>query len=151
MHREELVRRLNSSIECLLARDRALLEFDVNERSITHKLAEYLQTFFPEYNVDCEYNRNHGAVKTLELPTHLNQWDDTQARTVFPDIIVHQRGTDTNVLVIEVKKTTGGNEQFDLDKLSAYRRDLAYEHAAFLKLRTGIENPGVEILRFIPE
>src|SRR5690348_14899528 len=152
MKRQAVSQRLNWAIEQLIARDRALLEFDLNERTITHKLAEHLQQAFSEYDVDCEYNRNQGDIKTLELPEHINNsWDDTQARTVFPDIIVHRRGTGTNVLVIEAKKTNGGDEAFDLLKLHAFRQELGYEHAVFLRFRTGEANPGVQDLRFVDE
>ena len=48
-------------IKCCLQKlrklDKDLLDINVNERTITHKLAEYLQKHFPEFNVDCEYNR----------------------------------------------------------------------------------------------
>jgi len=42
----------------LLQNDSLLVELNANERSITHKLAEYLQLEFAAWNVDCEYNRN---------------------------------------------------------------------------------------------
>ncbi len=37
--------------------DYFLVKNDVHERAMTHKLAEYLQLQFPDYDVDCEYNR----------------------------------------------------------------------------------------------
>jgi hypothetical protein len=151
MNRDEVSKRLAWALDQLIARDRSLLEFDLNERTITHKLAEHLQQAFREYNVDCEYNRNQGRIKTLELPDSSNSWDDTDARTVFPDIIVHRRGTDTNILVIEAKKTSGGDEAFDLQKLYAFRYELGYEHAVFLRFRTGRADPGVQILRYVDE
>jgi hypothetical protein len=148
---EEAHARLSRAIGQLFANDRILFEFDVNERTLTHKLAEYLQQEFPEYNVDCEYNRNLSNIKTLKLPNSPNPWDDTEARTVFPDIIVHRRGTNTNILVIEAKKTSGGDEAFDLDKLRAFRHELGYEHAVFLRFHTGEANPGIQVLRFLDE
>jgi hypothetical protein len=54
---------------CDLVKDHGfLLEHNLNERSITHKFAELLQRVFPEWDVDCEYNRNHDKMKTLNLP-----------------------------------------------------------------------------------
>jgi hypothetical protein len=147
---EEAHARLNRALGQLFANDGILFELDVNERTLTHKLAEYLQQAFPEYNVDCEYNRNHRNIKTLILPNNLNPWDDTEARTVFPDVIVHRRGTNTNVLVIEAKKTSSGDEAFDLQKLRAFRDELGYEHAVFLRFRTGEPNPGAQV-RFLNE
>ena len=48
-----------------LKNDGYLLENDVNERSITHKFAVYLENEFSEWDVDCEYNRNGIDKKTL--------------------------------------------------------------------------------------
>jgi hypothetical protein len=40
----------------------------------------------------------------LLVPTSIEA-NDTAAITVFPDIIVHHRGLEDNLLVIEMKKT----------------------------------------------
>lgn len=37
-------------------KERYLLENNANERSLTHKLAEYLNLEFQDFDVDCEYN-----------------------------------------------------------------------------------------------
>jgi hypothetical protein len=87
------------SVRLVCARDSFLLEHAAHERSITHKLAEYLQLEFPDYNVDCEYNRHGLAAKLLprECSGHAQEF-------VFPDIVVHVRGNDgSNLLVIEAK------------------------------------------------
>lgn len=67
--------------------------------------------------------------------------DDTTATTVYPDIIVHRRGLDDNLLVIEMKKTANLQSQsrdFDLDKLRAFQRErYHYQYALYLQLRTG--------------
>ncbi len=54
---DEIKRIVNCSLQKLRRLDNYLLDIMVNERTITHKLAEYLQEHIPEYNVDCEYNR----------------------------------------------------------------------------------------------
>ena len=89
--------------------DWKLLKSDVNERSITHKLAIYLQENFPNFDVDCEYNRDGLDPKMLNLPVSNILDNDTEAKTVFPDIIIHERGTKNNILVIEVKKSSNRN------------------------------------------
>lgn len=108
-------------------KERNLLEANVNERSLTHKLAEYLQTVFPGWSVDCEYNRLGQMVKRLPPPERSNS-DDTEERTIFPDIIVHKRGTNQNLLVVEAKKTTNRltGDKEKLCGLTAYG-DYAYE------------------------
>ncbi|MFZ6022126.1 MAG: hypothetical protein ACOYT9_01485, partial [Patescibacteria group bacterium] len=55
------------SVQCLIKNDRYLLENEINERSQTHKLAEYLQAILPNWNVDCEYNKNLNRSKELGL------------------------------------------------------------------------------------
>lgn len=53
-----IIKGINIAISELCEKDRHLLSHDLNERTIAHKLALYLQEEFQEYNVDCEYNRN---------------------------------------------------------------------------------------------
>lgn len=141
--------RVGSAINKLLQRDVDLLRLDLNERAITHRLAIYLQDEFPGWDVDCEYNRNHDQVKQLRFPEGECRPDDTNARTVFPDVIVHKRNTDQNLLVIEVKKDSNTeSEEYDLEKLRAFRSELGYGNAAFIKLRTR-RNPGAEPIRWL--
>jgi|CXWL01.1.fsa_nt_gi hypothetical protein len=123
-----------------MAHDAELLRFDVNERSVSHRLALYLQAEFPRWMVDCEYNRDRAHKKALELPLTPISWADTKARTVFPDIVVHRRGTDDNLLVVEMKKTTLGDAaDFDRDKLRAFVAQFGYECGAFVPFTTGTE------------
>jgi hypothetical protein len=132
--------RLPKALNQLVQEEPELFVFGVNERSMTHKLAEYLQPLFPGWHVDCEYNRKgHDNTKTLHLPIEGTKTDDTEARTVFPDIIVHRRGGPENLLVVEVKKSTNRAHQFDLQKLEAFVEQLGYQYAAFVELIVGEE------------
>ena len=146
--KDELERIVKFSLKKLRSLDKKLLEIKVNERTITHKLAVYLQQNFPEFNVDCEYNRDEGneiddLVKKLKLPTNKVSWDDTEAKTVFPDIIVHNRGTqEQNLLVIEVKKSSSSlSGKVDRNKLIAFTKDhYNYKFGLFLKINLVNEN-----------
>lgn len=124
------------ALETLLKRDAYLLEVDANERSISHRLAMYLQAHFAELDVDCEYNRDGIEPKKLR---HLNlspDSEDTDAQTVFPDVIVHVRGTRKNYLVIEMKKSTNNvPRKIDYAKLEGYKRELGYTYALFVELK----------------
>jgi hypothetical protein len=141
---------LDSAIRQLIARDSQLLVLDVNERSVTHKLAEYLQDEFPTWDVDCEYNRDHDDPKRLDIQREEVSTDDDQGVTVFPDIIVHKRDTDENFIVIEVKKNTNSRgDDYDMRKLNAFKAELGYRHAAFLKLRTAPGSIGIDDPRWI--
>lgn len=136
---EQLIKNaVDEALGQLLRADSDILKMDINERSISHRLAGYLEPFFPGWNVDCEYNRNHDDPKRLNIPRRNIDSDDIQATTVFPDIIVHKRGTDDNLLVIEMKKTTSKeNDDYDFGKLKAFKDQLKYQYALFIKVKTG--------------
>jgi hypothetical protein len=135
----DIERFVQAALGRLYDRDAEILRNDVNERTITHKLAEYLEPEFPGWNVDCEYNRNHDKTKKLQsLRGDVAPIDDTDGISVFPDIIVHKRITDENLLVIEVKKSTSRrSSDFDKQKLLAFKEELNYQHALFLQVTTG--------------
>lgn len=63
---------IEKAITELIKSDEYLLKNNLNERTITHKLAEILQELLPEYNVDCEYNKNLKLPKTLDFNDIVN-------------------------------------------------------------------------------
>lgn len=136
--RRSIEQRVTRAVERLLKEDMALLEKNVNERSVSHKLAEYLRRSFRGWHVDCEYNRDHDITKRLKWSREKEPVDSTKARTVYPDIIVHHRGTDDSSLVMEIKKTENSSPQSDerdRDKLRAFvGRHYNYQHGLFLRL-----------------
>jgi hypothetical protein len=139
----EVERRVIQAADSLLRHDPYLLTCDLNERSITHKFAEHLQREFQEWDVDCEYNRDRHDPKRLALPPrHDINSDDLHAKTVFPDIIIHRRGTDENIAVIEVKKSTNPEgDEWDLMKLAAFKDQLGYRVALFFRFQTNVPDP----------
>ena len=123
------------ALQVFLDRDADLLVLDANERSITHRFAMYLQDLLPNWHVDCEYNRDGHDPKRVNLPTLYPCDDDTDANTVFPDVIAHHRGKQENYLVIEFKKLKNGlDHDVDRRKLRAYRDDLGYSFALFVAI-----------------
>lgn len=119
-----------TALDVLFRRDANLLAVNVAEQTIAARLAGYLQEHFPDHDVDVEYNRMGDAPKTVA--------GSGKPEQVYPDIIVHRRRTDTNILAIELKKTSNPEtKDRDLLKLAAYRRDLGYLHALFLRLGVG--------------
>jgi len=130
--KEEIEEKLKRSLALLIHHDSYLLEKDINERSISHRLALYLQQLFDSWDVDCEYNRNLDATKHLD--------EDI----VRPDIIVYHRGTNNNLMVIEMKKMTSTNkaDASDSRKLRKYKEQQGYQYAVFLKIGTGYDHCG---------
>lgn len=168
--------------------DYYLIEHDVNERSQTHKIAEYLQVFFSCHNIDCEYNKNLDKCKELDFSDIVASIRDfienrrgdglsigydnlyeaftdleremreavpvgtgvegkneyllvvrqgtsqkKYIRRVFPDIIVHCRGTNIyNKIVIEAKKHSNKDavaRLFDRIKLGLFtKKDGIYKY-----------------------
>lgn len=106
---EDIQIKVKCVIDKLIDFDAFLLKENVNERSITHKLAEYLQQEFKDWNVDCEYNKMWKDVdidkKTINLQDENFSIYDSDTPTVFPDIIIHKRENKNNLLAIEVKKS----------------------------------------------
>lgn len=127
------------AIQTFLERDDYLLRFDVNERSITSLIARYLAPELPDYNIDCEYNRDGVSPKRIGHIELNPDEEDTEARTVFPDIIAHRRGSNEhNYLVVEVKKSTNSTSRdVDFIKLAGFKRDLGYSNAIFVELLAG--------------
>lgn len=157
MENKIVVETINKAIKTLFEKDFWLIEHDISEQSISHKLAEYLQPLFPDYNVDYEYNgnvdRDNGRKKIEILKSELKKANlltdgETQLnqelieRAVFPDIIIHQRGTnDKNLCIIEVKKSTNNTSRnYDFIKLKSYTsteygNDLIYKLGLFINFR----------------
>jgi hypothetical protein len=145
---------IGRALDKLYERDAFLLqkELNITERAITHRLALFLQQILTDdFDVDCEYNRmgmranneiyyteGDYFAKTVCLSEGHVPDDDDEGSRVFPDIIVHKRGTAFNYIIIEVKiKWKNGKASRDIRKLKAYKADLKYEHAFYIELSQG--------------
>ncbi len=126
----EIQRYVEICIGILLKKDLLLLENQAHERAISHKLAEYLQTKFQDLHVDCEYNRKGSDIKKVE------------GNNVLPDIIIHRRNSNENILVIEMKITNDdGHDIKRLKKFTSQNGELKYQLGLFLKLSDSCEEP----------
>lgn len=144
MNEEEVRQAVSIALERVIDVDTDLLRFDVNERSITHCLGMYLQEAVSDpWDVDVEYNRiGEEDDVTKRLPEEMLQ-GETQG-TVYPDVIIHQRGSEEdNLLVIEAKKS-GNSSDGDRQKIRAYQQHLDYDYGLFVRFDTGpdFEEPG---------
>jgi hypothetical protein len=118
----------------------------VGECAINHRLAVHLERIlhkrgYPSkeipISVDCEYNRHRGAKKQHEVKDDLRKEVEALKKhaiekhperegwyvfSIFPDIIVHERGVDTNNLIaIEVKRASNSpDDKLDCIKLNLF-------------------------------
>ena len=113
---------LNSVVDALkefYARETHLFEKDLGERTLTHRLAVHVEKQFPGWEVDCDYNRL--GERTLRLPKGtIVSTDDAIGKSIYPDIVVHQRDIPNNLLAIEVRKASNHQPpEHDRHKLRA--------------------------------
>ena len=100
-------------------REAFLLDKDAGERALAHRLAVHVERQFSGWDVDCEYDRL--GERTLRLPHGtIVSTDEHLAKSVFPDIVVHQRDIPNNLLAIELRKATNHQPiEHDQQKLQA--------------------------------
>ena len=92
-----------TALQEFYAREIFLLEKDLGERALTHRLAVHIEKAFPGWEVDCDYDRL--GDRTLRLPHGtIVSTDDHLGKSVYPDIVVHQREIPNNLLTLEVRK-----------------------------------------------
>jgi hypothetical protein len=101
------------------AREAFLFAHDLGERTLTHRLAVHLERQFAGFEVDCNYDRL--GERTLRLPRGtILSTDDHLGKSIYPDIVVHQREIPNNLLAIEVRKANNHQPiEHDEQKLHA--------------------------------
>ena len=118
---EELIDIFEKAKNEFLEKEKAIIKNDTNERTLTQRLAFYLELQlrknikYENYSVDCEYNKKEEDIKRLKFGKN------TDKKEIYPDIIVHQRKIKNNLIAIEMKKTTSRNTDKikDIEKLEA--------------------------------
>ena len=139
----EVESHVEKALRSFFQKDKFLLKNNLNERTISHKLAEYLQKEFSNWDVDCEYNRNIDRVKKIH-PEQIKS-DDTNAVTVYPDIIIHHRNTEDNLLIIEIKKDASeSDKEKDIKKINTFIKEFNYVFGLFIDFETGTEKAGIK-------
>ena len=151
---EEIEEKVNLALDTFYEKDKYLIDNDIHERSMTHKLAIYLEELFKEYDVDCEYNKNiseskkiHDIESEIQKIRKIEKDEYKDSVVVFPDITIHKRGNKLkNLLVIEVKKDNAIKnnksklEEIDILKLKAYTtEDLNYRYGIYINLKNSRE------------
>ena len=108
-----------AALQEFYARETFLLDKDLGERTLTHRLAVHCEKQFSGWDVDCDFNRL--GERTLRLPHGtIVSTDDHLGKSVYPDIVVHQREIPNNLLAIEIRKSTNHQPlEHDQHKLKA--------------------------------
>ena len=137
MKKCEIRQRFECALRRFYSKEALLIKYKVCERALTHKLAEHLQKLFPHHHVDCEYNKaGDGDPKLLSVlmggdpacPHDCTRCPNNKC-VIFPDIIVHRRGTFENLLVIEAKTEWGKkSSERDHEKLAALTASGEYHY-----------------------
>src|ERR1700676_4066180 len=111
--------KLVTALHEFYAHETFLLEKDLGERTLAHRLAVHMEKQFSGWDVDCDYNRL--GERTLRLPHGtIVSTDDHFGKSVYPDIVVHQREIPNNLLAIEVRKASNHQSpEHDQHKLRA--------------------------------
>ena len=140
--RDRIEQIVNECIDELIQNDLCLLQNDVSERAITHKIAVYLQDRIPNLNVDCEYNRNFELGRFVSKRLAIPKFNGKKTIRTYPDIIAHHRMTnDENLLVIEVKKGNSKvSHDLDQEKLRAFTdksNNYNFMYGVFILIYTG--------------
>ena len=101
MHAE--LDKVAAALKEFYAREAFLFANDLGERTLTHRLAVHLEREFSGFEVDCDFDRL--GPRTLNLPRgSIVSTDDHLGKSIYPDIVVHQRAIPNNLLAIEVRK-----------------------------------------------
>jgi len=154
MNKTEITVLIEKALNELYKRDSDLLSkiYDINERTISHRLAMYFENLLAhtDYQVDVEYNRmrddyNPDAIGNL-MGKRLN-WEESGEGSgyVYPDIIVHKRDSPDNLLEIEMKMAWKNRKKdFDYLKINEYMQQLGYQFGVYIELTENREDCKVE-------
>lgn len=165
MNLNTIVKLLKQSIELLYERDYYLIQNNVHEQDISHRIAHYFENFLMSYpwyseggyRVDVEYNRNfhdskrafRGCEGCSEQECLANVGIYSYNSICKPDVILHKRGKNNrntneynNILAIEIKKNRSIDNE-DFAKLSAFtcaKGEYKYQLGLYINLTQNKED-----------
>jgi hypothetical protein len=128
------------ALQEFFAQETYLLAHDLGERALSHRLAVHVEKHFAGWEVDCDYDRL--GERTMKLPHgSIVSTDDHFGKSVYPDIVVHQRDIPNNLLAIEVRKATNHqpieHDQLKLKALTDPHLWFAYSIGVLVTLASG--------------
>lgn len=147
---ELIKQKIISSLEKLYVADITLFNRNegrgVSERCLVFRFAHYLQTEFPNYFVDCDFNSSF--IGTTQQSGKPIQNPDGTFTKRFIDIIVHQRnfnsgsGIYNDFICFELKKWNNKKQselEKDYNNLSVLTTDYGYKYGFHIILGKSIE------------
>jgi hypothetical protein len=116
MESDGFLKATDDAVKGVYENDLELVDSKADERAIAHRFAVYLESSFPEMNVDCEYNRYGEEPSPEQLPGIEECKEGKESGWIIPDILVHVRKSKDgdNLAVFEIKS---GSELDECDKL----------------------------------
>ena len=87
---EELIDIFEKAKNEFLEKEKSIIKNDTNERTLTQRLAFYLELQlrknikYENYSVNCEYNKDGEDIKRLKFGKNAKR------KKIYPDIIIHQ-------------------------------------------------------------
>lgn len=148
-----LLQLLAISLVDLLEHDEDLFTDNVHEQAFSHRLALYIERRFQKalpffsqssfdlikVTVDCEYNRHSQTEKRLS--NILGTYPKKKTDIVRPDIVLHVRGKDLNLMVVELSKGSNSDFKYAVDKVLAFvNSDYKYELGAVIRISPDNKN-----------
>lgn len=159
MNKKQITEIIDSSLDELFLKDKAILfeSYDLHERSIVHRLAMYMETHFSkfDYYVDVEYNRMRNNYGEDVIGNVIGKAIDFEksgegSSYVYPDLIVHKRDTENNLLEVEVKmKWKNKLKELDYLKINEYVNQLGYKFGVYLELSDKRDECKIEFSPFL--
>ena len=152
MNREAVRKIINAAVDKLYQKDGTVLrkEDDMQESTIIHRLAMYLEEYFQQdgYVVDIEYSKMSRTyngvcenVGTLLVGKLSKSPIGAGKNDIYPDIVVHKRDTNDNLIEIEVSIAwRNSGKLHDLRKVNEYMKLLRYTHGVYVELAERIED-----------
>ena len=136
--KQQITEIIAGSISALQAKQPMLFQpdDDIAERAVSAAISAYFNPAFPDYDVNCEYNRMTDEYG-MQIPKRIHRNpNDENPSSVYPDIIVHQQDNgENNLLVVEIKmQWKNGEKDDDYNKLIGYKKELNYGYALYLEL-----------------
>lgn len=122
---QQLKQIMENACNEVISKDLDLLKIWAQEESINHRLAVYLENKFWDYKIDCEYNRDWSNTKL-----------DAGNKKFRPDIIIHKRTIEDNLVYIEIKTNDDWRWKVwiteDLQKIKDNQIKYNYQYGVFV-------------------